>query len=68
MTINAPVGPPIWTLLPPRKETIKPAITAVMIPFSGDTPDAMANAMARGKATMPTITPAIRSERNADLL
>ncbi len=29
-------------------------MTAVMRPFSGDTPDAMAKAIARGRATMPT--------------
>ena len=34
-----------------------PAMIAVMIPFSGETPDAMAKAMARGSATMPTINP-----------
>ena len=33
MTINAPVGPPICTLLPPRKETMNPPIIAVINPF-----------------------------------
>ena len=28
-----------------------------MIPFSGETPEAMAKAMAKGRATMPTINP-----------
>ena len=50
MTMNAPVGPPICTLLPPSKEMMNPAMIAVIIPFSGDTPDAIPNAMARGKA------------------
>ena len=36
----------------------KPATTAVIIPFSGDTPDATANAIAKGNATIPTIIPA----------
>ena len=61
MTMNAPVGPPICTLLPPRNEMMNPATIAVMIPFSGLTPDAIPKAMANGRATMPTMTPAIRS-------
>ena len=61
MTMNAPVGPPICTLLPPKKEMINPATMAVMIPFSGVTPDAIPNAMAKGKATIPTMIPAIIS-------
>ena len=68
MTMKAPVGPPICTLLPPKNEMMNPAITAVIIPFSGETPDAMANAMASGNATIPTIAPAIRSDTNKDLL
>ena len=61
MTMNAPVGPPICTRLPPKHDTRKPATIAVMIPFSGDTPDAIPNAMASGRATMPTMTPAMMS-------
>ena len=61
MTMNAPVGPPICTLLPPKSEMARPATMAVMMPFSGDTPLAMPNAMASGRATMPTMTPAMRS-------
>ncbi len=64
MTTNAPVGPPICTRLPPRNEIRKPATTAVTRPFSGETPEAMANAMASGIATMPTTTPAWTSARN----
>ena len=30
MTINAPVGPPIWTLLPPNREMMNPAMIAVL--------------------------------------
>ena len=58
---KAPVGPPIWTLLPPRKEIKKPAIIAVCRPFSGVAPDAIARAMDRGKAIMATTTPAVMS-------
>ena len=35
-----------------------PAIMAVIIPFSGETPDAIAKAMESGSATIPTIIPA----------
>ena len=41
---------------------------AVIIPFSGVTPLAIPNAMARGSATIPTITPAVASEINCCLL
>ena len=59
--INAPVGPPICTLLPPNTDIISPDTMAVIIPFSGVTPEAIPKAMASGRATIPTITPAIRS-------
>lgn len=62
MTMKAPVGPPICTLLPPSSDTRKPATMAVMMPFSGVTPEAMPNAMASGSATMPTMMPAMRSD------
>jgi len=61
ITINAPVGPPICTLLPPNTEIIIPAMIAVIIPFSGETPDAMAKAIDNGSATIPTINPAKKS-------
>ena len=64
MTTKAPVGPPIWTRLPPSSEIRNPATTAVTRPFSGDTPEAIAKAIASGIATMPTTTPAWRSARN----
>ena len=63
ITINAPVGPPICTLLPPRADTMKPPMTAVTRPVVGPTPLAMANAIASGRATMPTTMPAVRSVR-----
>jgi len=64
MTTNAPVGPPIWTREPPRAETRNPAMMAVNSPRSGLTPLAIANAMASGSATIPTMMPAPRSEKN----
>ena len=63
MTMKAPAGPPICTLEPPRAEIRKPAMMAVNNPASGFTPDAMAKAMASGKATMPTVRPAARSTK-----
>lgn len=45
-------------------ETIKPPITAVINPFSGETPEAIPNAIAKGSATMPTKIPAVMSLRN----
>ena len=56
--MNAPVGPPMLTRVPPSAEMMKPAMTAVKMPASGLTPEAMANAMASGSATMPTVMPA----------
>ena len=47
---------------------INPAIIAVINPLSGETPDAMAKAMANGSATIPTIRPAIRSLRSCSLV
>ncbi len=37
---------------------------AVISPIVGLTPEAIPKAMANGKATMPTTTPAIRSDLN----
>jgi hypothetical protein len=65
--MKAPVGPPIETRVPPTAETIKPAMTAVKMPASGFTPDAIANAMANGRATIPTVTPATMSCMNVAL-
>ena len=61
MTMKAPVGPPICTLVPPSSDMMKPATMAVTMPFSGVTPEAMPKAMANGRATMPTMMPAMRS-------
>ncbi len=48
---------------PPKAEIMKPAITAVKIPASGFTPDAIAKAIANGRATIPTVMPAIKSAK-----
>lgn len=41
---------------------------AVYNPFSGETPEAMAKAIANGRATIPTIIPAIKSLIKSSLL
>ena len=64
ITMKAPVGPPICMLGPPKSETMKPPMMAVIKPFSGLTPEAIPKAIARGKATMPTMMPAIKSDMN----
>ena len=64
ITANAPVGPPIWTRLPPKNEIQNPATIAVNRPRSGPTPLAIAKAIANGSATIPTIIPAIKSLKN----
>ena len=65
--MNAPVGPPICTFVPPNAEMMKPAIMAVIRPSVGPTPEAIPNAIANGIATIPTITPAIISAENCCL-
>src|ERR1700722_15958009 len=55
---NAPVGPEIWARVPPNIDVRSAATMAVYNPCSGRAPEAMANAMASGKATMPTTKPA----------
>ena len=68
ITINAPVGPPIWTFEPPKTEIINPAIIAVYKPCAGETPLAMAKAIARGRAKMPTLMPAPMSATRVEAL
>ena len=68
MTMNAPVGPPIKKREPPKTETRNPATIAVMSPCWGVTPLAIPNAIASGRAMIPTIIPAMRSETNLSLL
>src|SRR5207249_971651 len=53
---------------PPRAEIRNPARMAVNSPRSGLTPLAIAKAMARGSATIPTMIPALRSARNCSRL
>ena len=68
MTMKAPVGPPICTLLPPKAEMIKPAMMAVTSPSVGPTPEEIPKAMAKGIATTATIIPATRSCTKRSLL
>jgi hypothetical protein len=63
-TTNAPVGPPICVEEPPKAEIAKPATIAQYRPDCGGTPDAIAKAIAKGRATRPTVTPARRSDAN----
>jgi len=63
-TTNAPVGPPICVLDPPSSEIRNPVRMAQYRPAWGERPDAIANAIASGNATRPTVTPAIKSEMN----
>ena len=57
-TTNAPVGPPIWQREPPSAEIRKPVTIAHAMPDAGGSPDAIANAIASGSATKPTVMPA----------
>lgn len=68
ITTNAPVGPPICVFDPPRAEITKPATIAQYRPASGGTPEAMAKAIARGRATRPTVTPDRTSAKNNRLV
>src|SRR6202165_3026353 len=63
-TTNAPVGPPICVEDPPNAEITKPAMIAQYSPAWGGTAEAMANAIASGNATSPTVTPARASVAN----
>ena len=64
MIMKAPAGPPICIRLPPNRAISPPAMIAVKIPCSGFKPLAMANAIDKGKATMPTVIPAKISLKN----
>ena len=61
-TTNAPVGPPICVFDPPSAEIRNPVTIAQYNPACGETPEEIANAIASGKATRPTVTPAARSD------
>ena len=68
ITMKAPVGPPIKKRLPPKNDTRKPAMMAVINPCWGVTPLAIPNAIAYGSAMIPTMIPAMRSDVNLFLL
>jgi hypothetical protein len=67
--MNAAVGPPICTRLPPSAEIRNPAMIAVKIPSAGAGNGvacpagtlAIPSASASGSAIMPTVKPAITS-------
>src|SRR5690606_21566860 len=59
--MKAPVGPPIWTLLPPRSEIRKPATMAVTSPALGSAPAARPTAMLNGRAVIAIVGPASAS-------
>jgi hypothetical protein len=63
-TVIAPVGPDTCRREPPKIAATAPATTAVASPTTGPTPVAMLKASASGKATTPTVAPAIRSRGN----
>ena len=60
-TTIAPVGPETWMLEPPKTAATMPAITAVISPLAAPAPELTPKASASGRATMPTVTPAMRS-------
>src|SRR5690606_2370827 len=60
ITMKPPVGPASGMRLPPNRDTMNPAMVAVYKPCPGLAPEAVANAMARGNATTPTIRPATK--------
>ena len=68
ITMKAPVGPPMRKFEPPKKLMRNPATIAVMSPCCGLTPEAIPNAMARGRAMIPTMMPAMRSDTKSCLL
>ena len=65
--MKAPVGPPICTREPPSAEINKPATMAVQMPALGEAPEAMANAIASGRASTPTVMPDEMSATSCDL-
>jgi len=61
---KAAVGPETCTRDPPSSPISAPPTIAVYSPCCGGTPEAMASAMERGRATMPTTIPAMASRRS----
>jgi len=64
-TVIAPVGPLTWTRLPPKMAATAPATIAVMRPAEAPMPELAPNPSARGRATSPTMSPAVRSRPGA---
>ena len=64
-TVMAPVGPEICRLLPPKTAATVPATIAVISPAAAPRPDVIPKANANGKATTPTVMPAMRSRPGA---
>lgn len=62
--MNAPVGPPICTRLPPSSEIRNPPTIAVIRAAAGGAPEEMAIAMLSGRATIATVIPATTSPRS----
>ncbi len=60
-TVIAPVGPDTWTLEPPNTAATNPATIAVTTPAPAPRPVVIPNARASGRATTPTVRPAIAS-------
>lgn len=60
-TVIAPVGPETCRWLPPKIAATRPATMAVISPAAAPAPDATPKPNASGRATTPTVTPAIRS-------
>ncbi len=65
MTTKAAVGPDTLNREPPVKAIKGAATSTVYRPCCGATPTAIANAMAKGMAIMPTVKPAVMSPRSA---
>ncbi|MNT33524.1 hypothetical protein D3C72_1694570 [compost metagenome] len=65
ITTKAAVGPDTLKREPPVSAISGAATSAVYRPCCGATPTAMASAIARGMAMMPTVSPAARSPRSA---
>jgi len=57
------IGPSPCTAITERGNDEAGLLIAVHNPRDGSTPEAMANPMASGNATTPTVTPAARSDK-----
>lgn len=60
-TVIAPVGPETWRCEPPNTAATISATTAVTRPAAAPAPEATQKPSARGRATTPTVMPAMRS-------